>query len=94
MRVGGDEEQTFTNKCFVVLETVFPKEMERKNFSFLSVVGCLFLMMFVGRCFCSIGNYFVMFCLQTVLQDERQSQALMLKVSHFHLYFLVKRSGN
>lgn len=43
MRVGGDEEQTFTNKCFVVLETVFSKEMERKNFSFLSVVGCLFV---------------------------------------------------
>lgn len=46
---------------------------------------------FVSRYF-SVAIYFVVFCLQTVLQDERQSQALMLKVSNFHLYFLWKRS--
>uniref|UniRef100_A0A8C9FG18 Nucleoporin Nup188 N-terminal domain-containing protein n=1 Tax=Pavo cristatus TaxID=9049 RepID=A0A8C9FG18_PAVCR len=32
--------------------------------------------------------------LKTVLQDERQSQALMLKVSHFCLYFLLRTSEN
>lgn len=67
LRVGGDEEQTFTNKYFgfVVLETVYQKKWKEKFSPFsCGLVFCLFFVRFwwyLSVDVSAVDNYFVMF---------------------------------